>query len=669
MAGLCYRSILVSVLGVFFVLLGSLTNIEAQVMSVDYDLKVLYTDSMQMSKNTSLSTVLMILPELLGRPGDDLMSNYDILIEGMSVFDAKDAALTQLRLGDVERIEVSESPTSSYQNNGQGGVVNFALRRKDNAIWGSAALEGSYSTDVMPALTFGYAKGKWLVRALALGEYYRPYSDVAEWNMNIETGACSDIRFTREKMSSWGELARVYAQCNISDKDVLAWNLGEYSSRTSQEQYHVATNVKIGSQYQSNTTLQTLLNYSHVFNSRSSLSAEVQYVYSPSSDGFEQDDYFVDHRNRMLDNHTTSHNVNSKLEYQTNLLPVKDGKSCGLTIGLTGNGLFTRGNVIFEDRTIKELKELYTPRYNTYYLMPYAKIKMQVGKLRLSLAGEFQHLRTSIHPGRLDVPDEDYTNTANDLTCKMIGEWHFNSSQCLRLIVDRKLKRPDKVQIYPVNVFNPEKYMYVKGNSELKPEGVIQLGVDYISNYRWGNHSLQMSLAANYYHVSDLIVEYTAGGNEDLDGIGMTLKYLTYKNDGHSNILAGGAMAVWKYRWMQLSAAASVFHNKQESEGTVNHYTYYNISLQPSLSLPRNWGIVSHFVYNSRVTRVNQYLGESASIDVNLDKTWRNWSVYVFGSVSLFGKTTDASVSDGVVNYREYPQVRSGGGAGVRYVF
>ncbi len=669
MAGLCYRSIQVSVLGVFFVLFGSLRDVEAQVMSVDYDWKILYTDSMQMPKNTSLGTVLMILPELLGRPGDDLISNYDILIEGMSVFDAKDAALTQLRLGDVERIEVSESPTSSYQNNGQGGVVNFALRRKDNAIWGSAALEGSYSTDVMPALTFGYAKGKWLVRALALGEYYRPYSDVAEWNMNIETGACSDIRFTREKMSSWGELARVYAQCNISDKDVLAWNLGEYSSRTSQEQYHVATNVKIGSQYQSNTTLQTLLNYSHVFNSRSSLSAEVQYVYSPSSDGFEQDDYFVDHRNRMLDNHTTSHNVNGKLEYQANLFPVKDGKSCGLTIGLTGNGLFTRGNVIFEDRTIKELKELYAPRYNTYYLMPYAKIKMQAGKLRLSLAGEFQHLRTSIHPGRLDVPDEDYTNIANDLTCKMIGEWHFNSSQCLRLIVDRKLKRPDKVQIYPVNVFNPEKYMYVKGNSELKPEGVIQLGVDYISNYRWGNHSLQMSLAANYYHVSDLIVEYTAGGNEDMDVIGMTLKYLTYKNDGHSNILAGGAMAVWKYRWMQLSAAASVFHNKQESEGTVNHYTYYNISLQPSLSLPRNWGIVSHFVYNSRVTRVNQYLGESASIDVNLDKTWRNWSVYVFGSVSLFGKTTDASVSDGVVNYREYPQVRSGGGAGVRYVF
>ncbi|MBR6845250.1 MAG: outer membrane beta-barrel protein [Bacteroidaceae bacterium] len=669
MAGLCYRSIQVSVLGVFFVLFGSLRDVEAQVMSVDYDWKILYTDSMQMPKNTSLGTVLMILPELLGRPGDDLISNYDILIEGMSVFDAKDAALTQLRLGDVERIEVSESPTSSYQNNGQGGVVNFALRRKDNAIWGSAALEGSYSTDIMPALTFGYAKGKWLVRALALGEYYRPYSDVAEWNMNIETGACSDIRFTREKMSSWGELARVYAQCNISDKDVLAWNLGEYSSRTSQEQYHVATNVKIGSQYQSNTTLQTLLNYSHVVNSRSSLSAEVQYVYSPSSDGFEQDDYFVDHRNRMLDNHTTSHNVNSKLEYQANLFPVKDGKSCGLTIGLTGNGLFTRGNVIFEDRTIKELKELYAPRYNTYYLMPYAKIKMQAGKLRLSLAGEFQHLRTSIHPGRLDVPDEDYTNIANDLTCKMIGEWHFNSSQCLRLIVDRKLKRPDKVQIYPVNVFNPEKYMYVKGNSELKPEGVIQLGVDYISNYRWGNHSLQMSLAANYYHVSDLIVEYTAGGNEDLDGIGMTLRYLTYKNDGHSNILAGGAMAVWKYRWMQFSAAACVFHNKQEADGTVNHYTYYNISLQPSLSLPRNWGIVSHFVYNSRVTRVNQYLGESASIDVNLDKTWRNWSVYVFGSVSLFGKTTDASVSDGVVNYREYPQVRSGGGAGVRYVF
>lgn len=669
MACRCCGRIRVAVASVLFVLAGILADVKAQVMSVDYDVKILYTDSMQMPKNTSLGTVLMVLPELLGRPGVDLLSNYDILIEGMSVLDAKDAALTQLRIGDVERIEVSESPTSSYQNNGQGGVVNFVLRRKDNGIWGSAALDGSYSTDIMPALTFGYAKGKWLVRALALGEYYRPYSDVAEWDADIETGAYSVARVTREKMLSWRELARVYAQCNISDNDVLVWNLGEYSSRTSQERYHIDTKVKIGSQYQSNTTLQTLLNYSHVFNSRSSISTEVQYVYSPAGDGFEQDDYFADRNNRVLDNHTTSHNVNGRLVYKAKLLPVKERKSCELTMGLTGNGSFSSGEVFFEDRTNNTLREIYAPRYNTYYLMPFAKIKMQAGKFRLGLAGEFQHLKTLINPGRLnDAGNEDYTNIANDFTCKMIGEWHFDSTQCLRLTVDRKLRRPDKVQLYPLKIFNPEKYIYVKGNSDLKPEGVIQLGMDYISNYRWGRHSLQMSLAANYYHVSNLIVECIVGG-ESGEGIGLTQKYLTFKNDGFNNILAGGVMAVWRYRWLQCSAAASVFHNKQEADGETNHYTYYNICLQPSLSLPRNWGVVSHFVYNSRVTRVNQYLGESASIDVNLDKSWRKWSVYVYGSVSLFGKTIDASVGDDAVHYCEYPQVRSGGGAGVRYVF
>lgn len=669
MTGLYYRSIQLAVLAMFFVLLGSMTNVEAQVMSVDYDWKILYTDSMQMPKNTSLNTVLMILPELLERPGVELLSNYDVLIEGMSVLDAKDAALTQLRIGDVERIEVSESPTSSYQNNGQGGVVNFVLRKKEKGFWGSAAIEGSYSTDIMPALTFGYAKDKWLVRALALGEYYRSYSDVTEWNMNIETGAYSSPRVTREKMSSWGELARVYAQCNISDNDVLVWNLGEYSSRASQEQYHVDTRIKIGSQYQSNTTLQTLLNYSHVFNSRSNISAEVQYIYSPYSDGYEQEDYFEDHKYRILDNHMISHSVNGKVVYQADLLPVKDGKSCGLTIGLTGNGSFTNGEISFEDR-IKKEGSLYAPRYNTYYLMPFAKIKIQAGKFRLNLAGEFQHLSTLINPGRLNSNDTgDYTNIANDFTCKMIGEWHFDSSQCLRLIVDRKLRRPDKVQIYPLNVFNPERYMYVKGNSELKPEGVIQLGVDYISNYKWGQHSLQMSLAANYYHVSDLIVEYIVGGESGDGGMGLTQKYLTFKNDGHNNILACGAMAVWKYRWMQFSATASVFHNKQEIDGTVNHYTYYNICLQPSILLPRNWGVVSNFIYNSRVTRFNQYLGESAVLNVNLSKGWKRWSVYAYGEISLLGNTTDASVSDKAVHYYEYPQVKTGGGAGIRYVF
>lgn len=670
MTGLYYRVKQLTVTIILFVLLGSFMNVDAQVMSVDYEKKILYMDSLQMPKNTSMSMVLMLLPELLERPGDDLVSNYDVLIEGMSVLEAKDATLTQLRIGDVESIEVSESPTSSYQNNGQGGVVNIVLRKKSKGGWGSAAIEGSYSADVMPALTFGYAKGKWLVRALALGEYYRPYSDVKEWDVDIETGAVSAVKLTKEKMSYWSELARVYAQCNITEKDILVWNLGEYSSKMSQERCRFDTKDNVSSQYQSQTVLQTLLNYSHAFSSRSSFFSEIQYVYSPSSDGFVQSENLAeDQHGRILDNHSKSHNVNGRLVFQTNLFPDKSRVSCGLTIGLTGNGSFSSGEMYFEDKAYEKSSKTDYPLYNTYYLMPFAKINMQAGKFRLSLAGEFQHLKTLINPDRIESPIPDYTNIANNFTCKIIGEWHFDSSKCLRLIFDRKLRRPNQVQLYPVSVFNPEIYSYVKGNSELKPEGVFQIGMDYISNFRWGRHFLQMSLAANYYHVNNLIVGYVVGGDSGDGGIGMTQRYITFKNDGHNNILAGGIMAVWRYRWLQCSAAASVFHNKQESDGVVNHYTYYNICLQPSLSLPRNWGIVSNFVYNSRVTRFNQYLGECAGIDVSLDKRWRKWSVYFFGRVSLFGKTVDASIDDNVVHYSEYPQLRSGGGAGVRYVF
>ena len=670
MAGLCYGRIRVAFAAVLLVLTACLVDVKAQVMSVDYERKILYMDSLQMPENTSLGMVLTVLPELLGRPGISSLSNYDILIEGMSVLDAKDAALAQLRICDIESVEVSESPTSSYQNNGQGGVVNFVLRRKDG-LWGSAAIEGSYSTDVMPALTLGYAKGKWMVRALALGEYYRPYNDVREWDVDIATGDRSAIKETREKISSWGELARVYTRCNITENDVLSWNLGQYSSRTSQESYGIETKDRNSSQYQSNTTLQTLLNYSHVFNDRSNLSTEIQYIYSPTSNGYNQNESLPEDRDhRMFDDYGKTHNVIGRLSFNTDLLPAKGSKSCGLTVGVTANGSFTSGEMFFEDKAYGQERKIYSPRYNTYYLMPFAKIKIQAGKFRLSFSGEFQHLRTLINPGRLDFPDNaDYTNIANDFTCKVIGEWHFDSRQCLRLIVDRKLQRPDKDQLYPVTLFNPDKYIYVRGNSDLKSESVIQLGMDYVSNYRWGRHSLQMSLAANYYNVSNLIVGYIVGGRSEGEGMVLTQEYLTFKNDGINKILAGGVMAIWRYRWLQCSATATVFHNKQEVNRQTNHYTYYNICLQPSIFLPRNWGVVSNFIYNSRVTRFNQYLGESAVLNVNLSKGWKRWSVYAYGVISLLGNTTDASASDKAVHYYEYPQVKTAGGAGIRYVF
>lgn len=113
----------------------------SQAIETSFDKKIIHTDSLNMPRNTSASGLLTLLPELLQRPGNFLLSNYDIQVEGMSVGDAADVALYQMQMVDIEKIEVVESPLSSYQNNGQGGSINIILRSagKDNdRLWGSA---------------------------------------------------------------------------------------------------------------------------------------------------------------------------------------------------------------------------------------------------------------------------------------------------------------------------------------------------------------------------------------------------------------------------------------------------------------------------------------------------------------------------------------------------
>lgn len=651
--------------------LSHLSSARAQFINVDFERKVLYADSLHMPMNTSLGTVLMMLPEMIGRPGTDMFTTYDVLINGMSTFEAKDATLTQLRLSDVDKIEISESPTSSYQNNGQGGTVNFVLGTKDRGTWGSAALEASYSTDIMPAVTVGYRNSKWQVHGLALGEYYRPHNTVTQWDHDPRTGTSTPTVVTRETISTWNQLARLYTKCNLTSRDVLTWNLGQYTSSYRKTSTYQFTNDRLNSTHTTNTTLQTLLKYTHDFTPQSNITAEVQYVYTPSGDGFDQTLAMAsDDSDITVDNHSKTHTVNGKLSYQVNLLPARSTKTCDLTIGLTANGSFTRGTTTFYNDDYSHYHPVYNRLYDTYYLMPFARIKMQIGRFRASIAGEYQHLNTRINPQQGNPQYQDYHNITDDFTCKLIGEWHFTPRQCLRLLIDRKLQRPNKVQLYPWSIFNPDKYQYVLGNSELRSEGILQVGMDYLSGYQWGAHRLQISLAANYYHVSDLILAYIVGGGTGGGGtIGLTQQFLTFRNDGHDNILAGGLMAVWQYRWLQVSTSANVFHNKQTTSDSRNHYTYYNISLQPSLSLPRNWGAVASFMYNSRVTRYNQYLGQSASLEVGINKTWHRLNIYAYGTISLLGNATDANVSNDMIHYYRHPQVSNGGGAGIRYTF
>lgn len=153
--------------------LQSVSLLQAQAIKTNLNQKVIYTDSLNLPRQTSINTMLTMMSELLQRPGATIYSNYDIQVNGMSVSDASEVALYQLGLQDVESIIITDSPTSSYLKNGQGGSINLVLRQKDDnndGYWGSAGFDIAYPVDYSPQLHLGYRSQKFYISALALSD-------------------------------------------------------------------------------------------------------------------------------------------------------------------------------------------------------------------------------------------------------------------------------------------------------------------------------------------------------------------------------------------------------------------------------------------------------------------------------------------------------------------
>lgn len=60
-------------------------DVFGQAIETYFDKKIIHTDSLNLPRNTNAFNLISLLPELLQRPGGNILSNYNILIGGMSV--------------------------------------------------------------------------------------------------------------------------------------------------------------------------------------------------------------------------------------------------------------------------------------------------------------------------------------------------------------------------------------------------------------------------------------------------------------------------------------------------------------------------------------------------------------------------------------------------------
>lgn len=636
----------------------------AQSITTNFDKKVITTDSLNMPRHTSAMALITMLPELLQRPGDYILSNYDVQIEGMSVGKAADVVLSELQIADVEKIEVVESPVASYHNNGQGGSINFVLRSSGEQgapLWGSAGMTASTYYDLAPQLSIGYHKGGLMVRGFVMGELTDRSTTILtdKFTGGDFTGHSAEERDSRFRT----EMARAYLQYDFSERDVMKLNLSEnftYERSCTTTDFESS---KAHCQTQRTTDLHALLNYQHKAR-RSTLTLQAEFIHNPI-------DALQDIPGKFyLKTNARSNIITGKAEYKAQLFSkTTQAGSCNMgeiTVGCNFNGVLGGEEATFAQKSnYTSPQTRNTPHNDTYYVMPYLTLNLNFGHLNLKAMAEYQRFKYLV-----DAENEPYTTVAGDFTGKLMAEWHFNEAHNLRLIIDRKLERPSSKQLYPFLMYEPQSMMYAKGNPGLKPQTVHEAMVEYLGHLKLADeHRLTINAALSYNHTDRIISTCYPSESGSTGGLGTTLKTLTYSNNGINHIGNVNLMALYTYRAFSISLAGNLYHKVMNAEGCRDHYTYYNIALFPYFNLKDGWHGGARLVYYSRVAQNNGWMAEQATAGITVGKAWKHFCVYLAENLSVLRNPLDVTEAGAQRTEKSSAIIGNEVGIGARYSF
>lgn len=631
-----------------------------QSLQVDFDKKVLYCDSLNMPVNTSARELLYLLPEVLQRPMLDVYSAYDVKVEGMSMTEAKDVVLGHLHIDDIERIEVDESPLTSYLKNGVGGSINIVLRShgsRSDALWGSANVSTCYPFDLAPQLLLGHRTEKFMLRGMLLGDVYNNRSDIELTAFDAQNELISSSH-TDLDYKYRSQVARAYLQYTPTTKDVLRLNVSEtyryQNERHTPDYHHTLTTTDEND----NSNLHALFNWQHTWTPRTLFVVEGQYVYNPGDNRY---DYPGE---QELTEHFTTRMLAGSASLRSALLPATAHTQLYLNLGCNINATYCSNAM---DSYYHKYDTRYTvePYHDTHFVQPFLNLELTAGKFRAKAIGEYQHFAYEI--SRLD---KAYDMTSNDFTGKLITEYHLTPHRNLRLILDRKLNRPSENQLFPMLYFDPESSNYALGNPTLLPVLSHEVRLDEISDHQWGEHNLTLNISGSYNNI-DRIIHSVSTSAVPVPGIlGLSLDCNTYENNGTNHIFNANLMAHYNYRAFSMSLSGNLYHNQQHVGATDNHYTYYNMALYGQFRLQEGWQGSAKLTYYSQVTRANETLGDCATTTLSVGRYWNRIGLYVFDRIALQKSAVDHTThAGGAYTLRAYELAPNIVGIGARYSF
>ncbi len=437
------------------VLFAFVAEVTAQEYAVELEAnkKTVYVKLLGLPESTTIQEVLNILPEMLSRPGTFLVSNYVIKIEGMCVDNASDAVTKQLRIADVEKIVVEESPIDTYNHQGEGGSINIILTDSDCGLSGNVSLDGCYPTDIVPGLHLNYKKGDWRIHGLAKGEYYDPTVLDFDVNQPKDIGT-QDYSYTKNNRF-WGQFARIYASRN-TDKSLIELAAGEENS-SSRELFEGGQNKL---ETKDVFTFLGHAKWEYNLTKKSKMMVRGDYNFTPTKEK----------KDGKLMADTKVNSVSSQAEYT---FTVFSNEKSNLVLHAGSNFNFDWTNISLNQNIER-----------TTHIMPYVKVESKLGRWLLLGEAEYQNFKYSL----LDKDDKDVSpldiSVHHDFTGAFVVGYQLTDHQFLRFTADEKIQRQNSLTLEPIK------------HNELK--------LDYIINHYSDVDSWLVNVGTGYIHVGDI---------------------------------------------------------------------------------------------------------------------------------------------------------------------
>lgn len=610
------------------------------------DKKVIHVDNLGLAENTPIIEVLRMLPELTVREGEEYLSGYDVSLDDKSVAYNKDVLLSTMKLYEVEKIEISTSATASQQVNGMAGSIKIVSRTMKEGFSANLSVGANTLWDVYPNVNLNYRTDKLEVRGnVGLDAYSgKQISYYEDENFDLyQEGIETNIG------KSFQETARLYMKYSPTKKDQFkVWILESFGAgrrnsfvngtdrerlpKIGEDICRVADFADSSFSVASKLNFSAFARYEHTFRDEMKFSVTADFIQDKSRKG-----------SLNLDGATPDKpsTLKSEAKFVLPFLPAGE-KSLNLEMG---------GNIEYnvKDKTDEENK--------SFYSSPFMALKYRSGRWKVDAGIRYQYYDFVFDKSRQNI----FNGGSKNITFNVNTLWQMADHQALRFFVTKNIVRPSSFQMYPVLEWDRSRGSYIIGNRDLRPSSMYSFDLDYITDWKAGDHNFVAEAGIGYDRADGLVNmvrRYNAEYERDV---------LTYVNTGVNDILKADADFLYRYGIFSVSLAANWYHNIKNEEGGKDDIDNFNISLSPIFCFRNSWTLSGTFRYNNAVISRNSRLGECFYSYFMLSKTLGKCIIFATFS-DIFGYASENyEYREGGYHYTMYDQYPRNIEIGVTY--